>query len=556
MSTEMRPVMGELLLKEGLLTPEQLQEALAAQRRQGGRLGYHLIRLGFLNVQRLSQFLRDSMGLIPYDLAQWIKDPSVTEAIPSNLAQFYQVVPVERNGNTLTVALADLDNPSIVPALEELTGLTVDPVVCPREVVVRALEQFYGVAKDPGVERSFSGDHLFVLSSSARRIRPLHWSTLKPDSSANDWLRTILAEAIRSGCRAVSIRPGETTLRVAFKHGERWEDRFGISPRKSQELDALLTELARLKDRSRGSRLEGRVRLQVDSRFLSLYVRALTSLQGTRYTLMLYDERVFLQDWERYASQLLPGERESLAKALGGGSGLLLLVGSPGHGMSQVYYALLSWLARSRQPAIALEEYALLAMAEVSQMEVSRQEGATWPELIALSLKQSPALFACYPIKERSSMELAFLAASRTCVLGVLHQPDALSAIRWFMRNQFRSPLRAGVLKGILTVASLPELCPNCRLPMEVPGRTGEHYALFTRQGCERCLAWEQLPTQEILEWLPLGSRHSDLFQEEPDAALLQRSLLGAGGVPLGQRVLKKAKDGVLDGHEARDFLP
>ncbi len=132
MTTDNRPVMGELLLREGILTETQLTRALTEQKRAGGRLGYHLIRLGYVNVQRLSQFMRDSMGLIPYDLPQWIKDPSVIDLIPGNLAQFYQVIPVEKDGPMLTVAIADLDNPSIIPALEELTGLTIDPGVRPR----------------------------------------------------------------------------------------------------------------------------------------------------------------------------------------------------------------------------------------------------------------------------------------------------------------------------------------------------------------------------------------------------------------------------------------
>ncbi len=550
------PVMGELLLMEGLLTKEQLSAALEAQRHDGGRLGYHLIRLGFVNVQRLSQFLRESMGLIPYDLAQWISDPTVTEVLPANIAQFYQVVPVEKKGNTLTVAIADLDNPSLVPALEELTGLTIDPLVCPRETVIRALEHFYGVSKDPGVVRNLSGDHLFVLKSSPKRIRPLHWSTLKPDSSATDWLRTSLAEAIRSGCRTVYIKPGETSLKIAFKHAERVEDRFALHPKKREEMDALLRELARIRDTSHGARLEGRVRLQVDSRFLTVHVKGLATLQGTRYTLTLYDERYFLRDWKKLSEQLDDVERSSLEEILRGGSGLILLCGAPSSGLNQVFYALMARLKDTLQPAVSLEEYSLLSLDGIAQMEVSRQEGATWPELMAMALKQEPRLFACFPVRERASMELAFLAAAHTRVLGVLHQPGAAAALRWLYRNQFRSPMRAGVLKGILTVASVPQLCPECRLPVDVTGREGHAYPLYTRQGCEQCLTWESLPTEEILEWHPVDASLQSALEKELTPEDVRQHLMSQGGVPIEERVLQRCRDGKVDGQEARTYLP
>lgn len=555
MGDDKHPVMGELLLREGILTEGQLANALETQRRSGGRLGYHLIRLGYVNVQRLSQFMRDSMGLIPYDLAQWVKDPTVIDLIPGNLAQFYQVVPVEKNGAVLTVAIADLDNPSIIPALEELTGLTIDPVVCPRETVIQALEQFYGVAKDPGVVRNLAGDHLFVLALAGKRIRPIHWSALKPDSSAAEWLRTVLAEAIRTGSRTVCVRPDELALRIAFKGADNVEDRFALAPQKRQEMDALLVELARLKDRRSSPRQEGRVRLQVEGRFLTLHVKQLSTLQGNRYALTLYDEKVLARDWQRLVEQLLPAEREGLQDAFTGSNGLMLLTGPPGAGISEVYYTILGRLARAFKPTVALEEYSLLAVEGASQMEVSRERDATWPELITLALKQEPALFAIFPIRERRSMELALLAAAHTRVFGVLHQADAGAALRWLLRNQFRSPLKAGVLKGILTVASLSQLCPHCRLPYEVASKEGPPHALFTRQGCEHCLRWESLPTSEALEWLPLNETVRGLLGDEPKPEDLRRAVREAGGLPMGQRVLALAKEGLVDAQDARDHL-
>jgi type IV pilus assembly protein PilB len=550
-----KPVMGELLIREGLVSPADLERALKEQRSHGGRLGYHLIRLGLVNVQRLSQFLKDSMGLIPYDLVSWIKDPSVTEHIPANLAQFYQVVPVEKEGSTLTVAIADLDNPRIVPALEEYTGLTIDPVVCPRETVVRALEHFYGITKDPGVVKHETGDHLFIVHQPQKKIRAIHWSALKPDSAATEWLRSALAEAIRTGCRSLVVRPQEDSIRIAFRTAKGIEERFALDGRKRQEFDSLFSELARLKDRKRGSRQEGRVRVQVEGRFLSMHIKALGTLQGNRYAITLHDEKLFQGDWKILSEQLTPSERADMAKFLEEPQGMMLLAGPPGAGLNAVYYALMAILAQNRRQAIAVEDYILMPLKGVSQVEASRQEGISSPELILQALKQEPDLLAICPIKERKSAEVALLAAARVPVLGGIHQQGAAAVLQWLLDNQFKSALKAGVLKGILTVASVPLLCPRCKLPYSLPGVSGGGPPLMTRQGCETCLAWDALPTKEILEWFQMDPTKLRLDEGVVSATQLQGLIRDRSGASLAQRLLHFAQEGVIDGAEIRDYL-
>ena len=550
-----RPVMGELMVREGLIRPADLERALEEQRHHGGRLGYHLIRLGLVNVQRLSQFLRDSMGLIPYDLVSWIKDPSVMDLIPANLAQFYQVVPVERDGTTLTVAIADLDNPRIVPALEEFTGMSIDPVVCPRETVVRALESFYGITKDPGVVKHETGDHLFVVHLPQKKVRAIHWSALKPDSAATEWLRAALAEAIRTGCRTLLVRPFEDSVRIAFRTSKGMEERFSLDGRKHAEFDALFSELARLKDRKRGARQEGRVRVQVEGRFLSMHVKVLGTLQGNRYTLTLHDEKLSQGDWKALSEQLAAGEQSEIRQFLEAPRGMFLLAGSPGAGLNAVYYALMAILAQARRQSVAVEDYVLIPLKGVAQVEASRQEGVSSPELILQALKQEPDFLAICPIKERRSAEVALLAASRVPVLGVIHQPGAAAVLQWLLDNQLKSPLKAGVLRGVLTVASVPVLCPACRLPYALPGLAAGGPPLMTRQGCETCLAWDALPTKEVLEWFPVDPSRMRFDDGEVTASQVQTLIRGFGGVPLSQRLLHYAHEGLLDGAEIRDYL-
>jgi type II secretory ATPase GspE/PulE/Tfp pilus assembly ATPase PilB-like protein len=191
----------------------------------------------------------------------------------------------------------------------------------------------------------------------------------------------------------------------------------------------------------------------------------------------------------------------------------------------------------------------------VTQVEVSRQEDSGWPEQVTLAMKQEPDLLVCNPLKERQTTELALLAASRGAVLAVLHQPDAGAALRWLLRNGFRSPLKAGVLKGVLTVASVPRLCSNCKIPIQAADETGHPVTLYTRQGCELCMGWDGLQSEAVLEWLPLPVGAAPLDEAECTGATLRVLVEEAGGEPLAKRVLQRAKEGRIDGSEARDYL-
>ncbi|NMC00610.1 MAG: Flp pilus assembly complex ATPase component TadA [Thermoanaerobaculaceae bacterium] len=547
-----KSMMGELLIEEGLLTKEQLEEALEAQKRMGGRLGYHLIRLGFINVNRLSQFLVQSMGLIPFNVGEGSETMDAIDLIPSSLARFYNVVPIEKKKNVLTVALADLDNPKLIPALEEYTGLKIDPLICPRESIVQALEKFYGFQKDPSIHYIDGSDNLFILSNRDMHIRSLHWSSLKPDSSSVDWLRASLVEAIRIGCRKIVIKPEEDSLRIAFQNGDLLEDRFLLHQRKEEEMSALIEELAKLKDRKKRAEVEGRFRLQVESRFLSVHVSKLQTLQGRRYRLTIYDEKVLEKEWDKMKSSLSPMEIDSLEKALSDNKGVVLVTGPMGPAVSSVYYAILEFAKKKFKMPFSIETNSLLKVSGVVQIELSKIEESTLSEQITLCLKDSTDFIGVFPLKDRNSAELIFLSSTRNASLVVMHQDSPESALRWLLRNGFKSPIRAGLLKGLLWVVPVTKLCKNCQIPMESGGLKIQ---MFTRQGCDKCLSMDSLPYKMYLEWLPISRDFAPAEESEIDNTIEKAKALLNYPSTIQEKIIDDAKNGEIDGSEVRRIV-
>lgn len=544
-------LMGELLLKEGLLTKEQLDEALKAQKEKGGRLGYHLIRLGFINVSKLSQFLKDYMGVIPFNVGTKEENWEVIDLIPAHIARFYNVVPIERKNNVLTVALADLDNPKLIPALEELTGFKIDPLIASRESIVEAIEKFYGFKRDPSIKFFEESDNILVLSDQKNSIKPIHWSVLKPDSSALDWLKASLTEAIRNGIRRIIIKPQEDSLRISFEKNERVEDRFSIHKRKEEEMFLLLEELSKLKGK-KFSELEGRFRVQVENRFLSVHLQKIQTLSGKRFRLTIYDEKILLKEWESVKNSLSTAEASKLEEDILNPKGSFIINGPMGPALSSIYYTILEMIKKNFKNPFSIEQNAMMIISNILQIEVSKIIESSTQEQITLALKDGADFIGIYPLKDRLSFELFFLAGAKISTIGVTHHDSTKSLLKWSLKNGFKSPIKAGILKGILSVYPVTKLCQNCKIPLET---SNIKFQLFTRQGCPQCLSLDSLPYHTFLEYIPIPKDFP--FDEEKDIDLLIEKSKEALNYPqsIVEKILTEAKNGEIDGSDLRRVL-
>src|SRR5216117_4567707 len=141
---------GELLLKEKKITPEQLQQALAAQKSNGGKLGYNLVKMGYVKDEEITALLSKQYGVPSINLAQFQIDPAVVKLVPAETAQKYQIVPLSRSGATLTIAMTDPTNVFAMDDLKFMTGYNVEPVVASETAVMAAIQKYYGKAAAAG----------------------------------------------------------------------------------------------------------------------------------------------------------------------------------------------------------------------------------------------------------------------------------------------------------------------------------------------------------------------------------------------------------------------
>src|SRR5437588_8637448 len=158
---------GELLLKEKRITPDQLQQALNHQKSGGGKLGYNLVKLGFVKDEEITALLSKQYGVPSINLAQFQIDPAVVKLVPAETAQKYQIIPLSRSGASLTIAMTDPTNVFAMDDIKFMTGYNVEPVVASEIAILEAVQKYYpaGGKGGSGVAQAKGGKLVAAVSS-------------------------------------------------------------------------------------------------------------------------------------------------------------------------------------------------------------------------------------------------------------------------------------------------------------------------------------------------------------------------------------------------------
>src|SRR5437763_12072120 len=172
---------GELLLKEKKITPDQLQQALAAQKANGGKLGYNLVKMGFVKDEEITALLSKQYGVPSINLAQFQIDPAVVKLVPPETAQKYQIIPLSRSGASLTIAMTDPTNVFAMDDIKFMTGYNVEPVVASETAIVEAVQKYYpakaggkgGASGKPGAAGGAGNAGMSALDMASRGLEEM-----------------------------------------------------------------------------------------------------------------------------------------------------------------------------------------------------------------------------------------------------------------------------------------------------------------------------------------------------------------------------------------------
>jgi len=548
---EERKRIGELLLEAGVISAAQLEEALAAQQRSGGRLCYNLIRLGHLKSDDLVGFLRDQFGVAAINLERYQVPEAVLRLLPAAFARERRVVPLHVLGGALTVALLDPSRSEDIAAIREITGLEPEPVICPESALEAALLRFY-----PLEPRSLAGSEgVLDLDDESGEARLAALAEPPADLSADEWLRRFILQAVRRRSREIHFEAFETGLQSRYRVRGVLQEGETAPPELRREISRRASALAGVPAAAGGSApAEGRFRIHVRKRWLRATLSSFPTLFGERLVVKIVDESLLAREFQELG--MSKEVADEVQRLLAFRHGVLFVNAPPGQGRRTTFYSLLAHLkGEGGRNIMTLESPVRFPMPGISQSQVGGVAGLDFAVGVQSILHQEPDVVGLTDVPDRATLEMVFAAGRRCLVVALCGFRDNQQVLEWLGDAGVSAATQGLLLRGILAQRLLPKICSSCREPLETPlklvegirGHGVEELAFYTGSGCEHCGGTGRAGRVAIFELLSFREELRDrLLHGDPPQVLVEEAQR-LGMWSLREDGILKASQGLVD---------
>ena len=560
--------LGDLLVRENLISRQQLRQALEYQKVHGGRLGYCLIRLGWVTGEDISAILCRQFGLPSINLPFFKVDPSVVNLIPPATARKYQVLPLSREGTTLTVATIDPTDVLAMDDLQFMTGFTIEPVVAAESAIRGAIRKHYGAGrtlelKEGGAGASVEGGPAVVRepgrhSSPEGRIATEDLGQAAREAPVVKLVNRILSSALKQGASDIHIEPYEQELRVRFRIDGLL--RTVMTPPLSQK-DAVTSRIkimAKLDISEKRLPQDGRmkIRLTKEGRVgdLDLRVSVLPTLHGEKVVLRLLDRDRLVLDMTQLGFE--PDSLRRFESAILKPYGMVLVTGPTGSGKTSTLYSSITRLNRMETNILTAEDPVEFNLPGINQVQVKEQIGFTFATALRSFLRQDPNIVLVGEMRDLETAEIAIKAAlTGHLVLSTLHTNDAASTVSRLTNMGVEPFLVATSVHLICAQRLVRRICRQCRQAARPPVESlieagfspsdAPQIVTYRGRGCGACNHTGYKGRVGLFEVMEIGDGLRELILRGGDSAQLKQTAIRDGMITLRASGLQKIRDGV-----------
>ncbi|HEY3042022.1 MAG TPA: type IV-A pilus assembly ATPase PilB [Pyrinomonadaceae bacterium] len=497
--------LGEILVRENLISPQHLREALDYQREHGGRLGFNLVKLGLVSDDMITAVLSRQYGIPSVNLELFQIDTQVLHLIPQEVAQKYSVLPLSRVGASLTLAMVDPTNVFAMDDVKFMTGLNVEPVVVAEASIQQAISKYYGSSKeielssvaveevvfDAARSKSSNGGithadlvSLDTIDFDLDRIEDVEivedneeidlstLSRISEDAPVVRLVNVLLVDALRRGASDIHVEPYEKELRIRFRIDGVLYDVMRPPLKMRDALISRVKIMAKLDISEKRLPQDGRIKIKVKvdarSRELDFRVSTLPTLFGEKVVLRLLDKENLMLDMTK-----LGFEPESLVKFQRNISkpyGMVLVTGPTGSGKTNTLYSALQSLNTVQTNIMTAEDPVEFNLMGINQVQMKEQIGLNFAAALRAFLRQDPNIILVGEIRDFETAEIAIKAAlTGHLVLSTLHTNDAPSTISRLMNMGIEPFLVATSVNLIQAQRLIRRVCKDCKREHPTP---------------------------------------------------------------------------------------
>ncbi|MFQ5669619.1 MAG: type IV-A pilus assembly ATPase PilB [Acidobacteriota bacterium] len=555
--------LGWMLVNANIITDAQLQETLEYQKKNGGKLGFNLVKLGFCTEEEITEFLSQQYGVPSVNLRHFETDEEVYKLIPAEVAQKYLIMPLSRTGATLTIAMVDPTNVFAMDDIKFMTGYNVEPVVASEMAIKEAIEKYYGSSHSLELKKvmdemaASTTEELEVLDEDEELdLRSLEQAS--EEAPVVKLVNIILTDSIKRGASDIHIEPYEKDFRVRFRiDGVLYE--IMHPPLKLR--DAILSRLkimSKLDISEKRLPQDGRIKIKMKvagrNKEMDFRVSVLPTLYGEKIVLRLLDKDNLVLDMRR-----LGFDDESLEKferAIFRPYGMVLVTGPTGSGKTNTLYSAIHTVNTPETNIMTAEDPVEFNLHGVNQVQVREAIGLTFAASLRSFLRQDPNIVLVGEIRDFETAEIAVKAAlTGHLVLSTLHTNDAPSTINRLMNMGIEPFMVSTSVHLICAQRLVRRICKECKEPFRLAPQAlidigldeteAAKLKLFKGAGCQTCNNTGYKGRVGLYEVMEIGEGLREMILCGASSVELKKKAIEDGMMTLRASGLQKIKMGI-----------
>src|SRR3990170_732981 len=550
----MEPRIGELLVRGGLVTREQLNEALEKEKSNGLHLVQELVRLGFTTEDQLTQFLAKQFGIEKVELANTVILDSVFNLIPPDLIQKHQIIPLRLVGSTLTVAMPDPTDLIAINEIKFITGYAVKVALASPSEIKKLLEKRFGSVSYDEVLKKFGGNEMEVIRDEEDvSLQELQAAT--NEAPVVTLVNAVLADAAKRGASDIHIEPYEKIFRIRFRVDGVLHEIMTPPPKLKNALISRLKVMSNLDIAERRLTQDGRIKLKMGGgQELDIRVSVLPTLFGEKIVMRLLDKSNLQLDMAKlgFDPQALKDFQDAIHKPYG----MILITGPTGSGKSTTLYSALSDLNKPDVNISTAEDPVEYNLMGINQVQVREEIGLNFAACLRSFLRQDPDIIMVGEIRDLETAQIGVKAAlTGHLVLSTLHTNDAPSTVDRLINMGLEPFLLTSSINLIAAQRLVRRICDKCKKPIEVTpealinlgidaSEAAGGFPIFRGRGCNNCNDTGYRGRLAIYEILIMHVGLKELILKSASAADLKREAVKSGMSTLRMSALQKVRDG------------
>src|SRR6202142_474464 len=473
--------LGDLLVKEKIITPEQLEQATKAQKEQNCRLGSALVKLGFLTDEDVTNFLSRQYGVPAINLSYFEIDPAVVKLIPFETAKRYQILPLSRVGASLTIAMVDPTNVFAMDDIKFMTGFNIEPVVASESSILEGIEKAYGTTHQEDLDQvmqsmSEMGSEADVeLQADEEQLGLADLEKAADEAPIVKLVNLVLTDAVKRGASDIHMAPYEKEFRVRFRIDGILQSIMSPPLKLKDAITSRVKIMSKLDISEKRLPQDGRIMLKMvlggRKKQLDFRVSTLPTLWGEKIVMRLLDKENLRLDMTK-----LGFEAESLVKfekAILKPYGMVLVTGPTGSGNTNTLYSAIPRLNQPDTNIMTAEDPVEFQLGGVNQVQMKEQIGLNFATALRAFLRQDPNIILVGEIRDFETAEIAIKAAlTGHLVLSTLHTNGAPETITRLMNMGIEPFLVATSVHLICAQRLVRRICKECTETQDVPVQT------------------------------------------------------------------------------------